>query len=401
MRIAELLFEHVLEIAVVARYIRAGAAHVEGDHFLETGLPAHARRAHHAAGRTAQQAVFGAELIRLHQAAGAGHHVQPSAADGLAHLLQIGADDRREVRIHHRGLGPLQQLDEGRYLVRAGDVPETEPLQTLRQPLLMFGIHVTVHQRNGRHIDAAFEQRLRPFGDSIKLQRPQDLSLGIEALRNLDHGFIKRRRFADVQREQVRPLLRADEQQVAETLRHEQRHACALAFEQRIGAARGGQPHGQWRQRLRERRLRHQPRRQNGRRLGRSHFKSLVRLHLRVQRLLQFDGLLAGIVPPDSGTGLRSSQQVKRATSDEIIRSLPGGLHAKSRGRERLGYHAAQGAAGQHFGAPPLPVRGDGETVGKRAAGIHPDVPEAAIVVARACHAEVHPNRLLSTVSFT
>src|SRR5213075_3129285 len=69
MRVADAVLEEVLEVAVPARYVGAGAPHVEGDHPPEAGAPPGERRAHDAAGGAGEEAVLGVEGAGAREAA--------------------------------------------------------------------------------------------------------------------------------------------------------------------------------------------------------------------------------------------------------------------------------------------------------------------------------------------
>ena len=122
-RVAHPVLEGVVVIAVEAGDVGARASHVEGDEFRETGPPAGERRADHAARGTAQEHVLRPDGFDRDQAAGAGHDVQPASGRARTDAIQVRADDRRQVRIDHRGLGAWQDLDERRKARGARHVP--------------------------------------------------------------------------------------------------------------------------------------------------------------------------------------------------------------------------------------------------------------------------------------
>ena len=114
--VADAVLEDVLEVAGVARHVGRRAAHVEAEQAIEPRPPSGPRRPRHAAGRSREQAVLGAEAVAPHQAAGAGHHVErrTQPRQRRRHAVQVVAQHRREIRLHHRRLGARQQLDERR-----------------------------------------------------------------------------------------------------------------------------------------------------------------------------------------------------------------------------------------------------------------------------------------------
>ena len=88
--------------------------------------------------------------------------------------------------------------------------------QDLSQRMLVPRIAIAVQEGDRGCTKSLLNQRFCVRCDQIRFQRLEDRPVGGEALIHLDNGFIQRRDFVNTKRKQVRALLIADEQQVAE-----------------------------------------------------------------------------------------------------------------------------------------------------------------------------------------
>ena len=137
--VPHLVLEEVFEVAIPAGDVGAGAAHVEGDHPREAGPPAGAGGADDPARGSGEEAVLGAEGLRPHQPAGAGHHMEGAGSERAGDAGQIALQDRRQIGVHHRRLRPREELDQGRQLRGERDVAETGLAQQPPHFLLVAG----------------------------------------------------------------------------------------------------------------------------------------------------------------------------------------------------------------------------------------------------------------------
>ena len=153
--IADLVLEEVFVVRVETGDVGAGAAHVEGDEPLEAGSTGGPCRADDSSRRSAQQAVLGVERARRDQTAGAGHHVQPSAADARLNRLEIIPHDRGQIGVDDGGLGARQKLDGRRQIGGAGDVREAGAPENLPHLLLVTRVAIGVQQSHRGDADAA------------------------------------------------------------------------------------------------------------------------------------------------------------------------------------------------------------------------------------------------------
>ncbi len=76
-------------------------------------------------------------------------------------------------------------------------------------------------------------------GKGWLVQRPDHLALGVQAFVGLDHAGVQRLGLPDIQREQVRPRLVADQEGVGESAGGHQQGARALALQEGVGGDRG------------------------------------------------------------------------------------------------------------------------------------------------------------------
>src|SRR6185437_425739 len=87
------------ELARIMRYIGRGAAHIEGDDLPEARALGATRRADDTASRTRQDRVLAGKTLRIGEAAIRLHEEQPHIAELARDLVDIAAQDRREIGI--------------------------------------------------------------------------------------------------------------------------------------------------------------------------------------------------------------------------------------------------------------------------------------------------------------
>ena len=133
---------------------------------------------------------------------------------------------------------------------------------------LVAGIAIGVHQRHRRRFDPCAPQPPGGRADRFGVERDQHRAVRRQPLGHLHHLAIEGLGADDRQREEVRPLLGADAEEVGEAAGDEEGGRGPLAFEERIGPAGGGETHGDRRQLGGERCAGDQPRGEDGRLLG-------------------------------------------------------------------------------------------------------------------------------------
>jgi hypothetical protein len=173
------------------------------------------------------------------------HEEQAHARHLLRHLLDIAAQDRRQVGVDHGGVAARHQLHQRAHLVRRADLREAHLARAMRaaacscagqrQPCMKHDGHA---RRPASCAPAALSQ------PPHLVQRPDHVAVRADALVGLDHhAFVQQLGQHDVAVEQPRPVLVGDAQRVAEAARGDQQRAVALALEQRIGGHRGAHLH--------------------------------------------------------------------------------------------------------------------------------------------------------------
>ena len=387
-RVADAELEVVLEVAVVAGDVRAGAAHVEPDHALVAARAPRRGSADHAPGRARQQAVLGAVAREAREAAGARHDPRRDAA-ALARIRPAAARKRRARRLEVAADGPTQvgiddgrvrarhDLDQGRQFGRARDGPEAGGAQDALGAPLVVRVPVAVHEGDGRGAEALVDQSAGGAFQGVFVERHKLPARGVEPSRDLDRPLVERRRTLDREREDVGPSLVADEQQVAEPLGDEERRPRPRPLEQGVRAPRRGEPQVARRQGLAQRRAGGDARREDRRVLRRHELQHLAGT---------VDGIAgAGHGGPEPAGSVRRPplHQRRRALAkgrravagEEAIRQVEARLEPRPPGAVR-DHGRPDRARAQDLHAPGRPLRVDGDAVGERAARIDPELPE-------------------------
>ncbi len=236
-------FERALEFAREVADVGGRAAHVEADHSL---VPTGHRGAHHAddaARRARQDRILALEVVRFGEATARLHEEQAHAGHLRGHLVDVAAQDRRQVRVDHRGVAARHQLHQRAHLVRHADLRESDGTRQRGCRLLVCGEAVAVHEDNRAGADAGVEGGLQLHTQRVGLQRLHHLALRADTLVGFDDPFVQQLGQHDVAIEQARPILIGDAQRIAKAARGHQHRAVALALEQRVGGHRGAHLH--------------------------------------------------------------------------------------------------------------------------------------------------------------
>jgi hypothetical protein len=225
------------------RHVSRGAAHVEAERPLEAAERGDAGGAHHAAGGPREQGIGTAKALHVGQASRGLHETQARARQLALQRRHVRTQQRREVGVHSRRLAARQQPHLARNLVGGDDMGETHLERQVAKARLRLRVGVGVDQRDGRGLDSG-GARLRERCPGARLVEGFDLlAVGADAPVDLHHPRVQRRRLADPELEQLRPLLGADLDQVAQAaIRHEHGRS-PPAFEQRVGRQRGAEAH--------------------------------------------------------------------------------------------------------------------------------------------------------------
>ena len=157
----------------------------------------------------------------------------PVSSDG--HLIDIAAQDRREVGVHHRGVAARHQAQQRADGMAGGDLGETGFAREVREALLVSGIFPGVHQHDGAGAMPSARASARMARACGFVERFDLGAVDADAAADLLDAFVEHRRQGDREVEQPRAGLVADAQRVGETAVDQQQGAVALALQQRVG----------------------------------------------------------------------------------------------------------------------------------------------------------------------
>ena len=239
-----------LELAGVVRDVRRRAAHVEPDHPVEAGRAGGAGHAHDAARWPGQDGVLAAEARRVGQPAVGLHEQQPDTLRPRrsgqlgGHLVDVPAQHRGQVGVHHGGVAPGHKAHQRAGRVRLADLGEADLAGDLAEPRLVLRVPVAVHADHGRGAEPVRVRGAQPAFRGGLVERQDQLAAGPGPLRYLDDPLVQLAWQHDVPVEDARPVLVADPQRVTEARGDHQHAPFALALEQRVRGHRGAEPDG-------------------------------------------------------------------------------------------------------------------------------------------------------------
>lgn len=190
-----------------------------------------------------QDRVLALERIGARQPAAALHELQVHAGHLVRDLLDIAAQDRRQVRIDHGRIATRHHLHQRRHLVRHRHLREADPAREFGQHAFVCGVAIAVDQHDRERTHARVEHAAQRRFGTLNVERHDHLAVRADALVDLDDGLVQRIGQHDVEVEQARPVLVRDAQHVAKAARRRERGAFALAFEQRVGRDRRAHLH--------------------------------------------------------------------------------------------------------------------------------------------------------------
>ncbi len=200
--------------------------------------------ADHAPCRAGQDGVLAAEGAGLGQPAVRLHELKASApCQSARDLVDVAAEDRREVGVDHGGIAPPDQLDQRRYLMTDRDLGKAKLAGNGGQTFFMVGEAPAVHQYDRQRLAASRSDDLQVGARALFVEPADDRSIRPDPLVDLDHILVEHRGQGDVPSEYLGTGLIADPQGVAEALRDGERQPFSLALEQRVGGDRGAHAH--------------------------------------------------------------------------------------------------------------------------------------------------------------
>ena len=158
--------------------IGRGAAHVEADQPVKARRLAGFDHADDAAGRTRQNGILALKEPCVGQPAVRLHEQKPIDAafgeiQGIRHLIDISAQDRREIGIDHGRIAAPDKLGEARNLVAGGDLGEPDVRGDLGCARFVDRVQIGVQEGDGDSADAFGMGRCQRLSKRVFVQRGQ------------------------------------------------------------------------------------------------------------------------------------------------------------------------------------------------------------------------------------
>ncbi len=133
----------------------------------------------------------------------------------MRHAVDVAAQNRRQIGIHHRRVAARYELHERTHAVRDGDLREADlPRQRFGREFVR-RVPVAVHEHDGAAAQAIRVRPLEFCAERGFIQRRDDVAARIQPFIRFDDAFIEHFRQHDVPVEQPRPGLRCDTQRIA------------------------------------------------------------------------------------------------------------------------------------------------------------------------------------------
>jgi hypothetical protein len=183
--------ESALEFAGVVAHVGRGAAHVEADDLAMAAGDGGAHHADDAAGRARQDRVLALEAMRLGQAPAGLHEEQAHAGHLRGDLVDVAAQDRRQVGVDHRGVPARDQLHQRTDLVTRADLAEADRAGQARGRLFVRAEAPAVHEDDRAGADAGVEGGLQLARERRLVERLQHLALRAHALLGLGDALVQ------------------------------------------------------------------------------------------------------------------------------------------------------------------------------------------------------------------
>ena len=154
-------------------------------------------------------------------------------------LLDVAAQDRRQIGIHNRGVAARHQAQQRADRMAGGDLGEAGLPRQLGEALFVGGVFPGVHQHDGAGGDAVARASAMTARALVLVERFDLGAVHADAAADLGNPFIQHGRQGDREVEQARPGLIADAQGVGKAAIDQQQGAVAFALQQRVGGDSG------------------------------------------------------------------------------------------------------------------------------------------------------------------
>ena len=175
----------------------------------------------------------------INQPAIALHEHQPGIASAGRNLIDIRAQNRRQISIDNRGIAAPDNLDQRRDAVADRYLCEPDLFGNHCQPFFVGRKTVRMHEHDGDRAVTLIIGLLQSLARLVLSQRAFDRAIGAHPLIDLDRAGIELFGQNDVAGENVGPVLVADPQTIGEPACDGQKGGRAFALEQRVGRDRG------------------------------------------------------------------------------------------------------------------------------------------------------------------
>ena len=202
-----LRFKITFIFAVIVRNIGGRPTHVEPDDLLETIHFGRADHADNTARRARQNGVLALKLRGIRQPAIRLHEHQFHTAKLACDLINIAAQDRRQIRINNRGIAARHQLHQRADLMADRYLSKPDIACNLGRRIFMRGITVPMHEHDGTGTNAVIVNSLQLGAQRVTIKCGKFFALRVKAAIGLNHAFIEHFRQFNVAIEQTRAVL--------------------------------------------------------------------------------------------------------------------------------------------------------------------------------------------------
>ncbi len=227
--------ELALELAGEVRDVGRRSAHVETDDAVEPRCGGGAHRADDTARGAREDRILALEAAGVGEPPVRLHEEEPHAGQLGGDLVDVAAQDRREVGIGDGGVAAGDELHQRARLVRHRHLREPDRARRGGERRLVLRVAVAVHQHHRHRAEALVPGRLEIAPRRCDVEGNEHVAARAEALVHLDHLRVEHLRQHDAAGEELRPVLVADAQGVGEAARDEEHRRLALALEERVG----------------------------------------------------------------------------------------------------------------------------------------------------------------------
>ena len=152
----------------------------------------------------------------------------------LAKAGDVVSKERREVGVRDRRVASADRLDLSGHLVAQAQLGESHLTRDFTSANFMVRIRETVQEQDRQSVDVLFLESRQRGPHAVLIERRTHLTVRHHALGDFRNLGRERLRFADLQGENLGPILVSDLKQIAEALRRDEPDTRPLALEQGV-----------------------------------------------------------------------------------------------------------------------------------------------------------------------